>query len=204
MGVVIMRIAVLGTGDVATALGARLGQRGHDVVYGSREPAAHREALAHREAVAGSDLIITAVPGLAVLPTLEAIGEELLADRIVLDPSVAINADFSLAYPNDSLARTIQTRFPRTRVVKTLNTMNISLMIDPLATLDRATVFVSGDDAAAKAQVSDLLGDLGWNPESILDLGGIETATATEHAAPLFFATFMALRTPSFAITIAR
>lgn len=56
----------------------------------------------------------------------------------------------------------------------------------------------------AKGAVASLLGDLGWNQENVFDLGGVPTATATEHAAPLFFATFMALQTPAFAISITR
>lgn len=199
-----MRIAILGTGNVGTALGTRLRQAGHHVTFGSRTPEAHPGAVAQAEAVASADLVITAIPGLAVLPTLEAIGEDVIGDKIVLDPSVAINADMSLAYPNDSVARLVQARFPRARVVKTLNTMNVLVMVDPLNTVPNATVFLSGDDEAAKGDVTTLLSDLGWNNEQILDLGGVVTATGTEHAAPLFFATFMALQTPAFSITISR
>jgi len=199
-----MQIAILGTGAVGTALGERLTQAGHDVTIGSRNPGEHAGAVTQTEAVAGAEIVITAIPGTAVLPTLEAIGEDILADRIVLDPSVALNPDMTLAYPNDSVARQVQERFPRVRVVKTLNTMNVSIMIDPLQTLSQATVFVSGDDADAKAIVASLLGDLGWKQDSIFDLGGVATATASEHAAPLFFATFMALQTPAFGISITR
>jgi 8-hydroxy-5-deazaflavin:NADPH oxidoreductase len=50
-----------------------------------------------------------------------------------------------------------------------------------------ATVFVSGDDEAAKAEVKGLLRDLGWTGEEIIDLGGIRTARGPEHYAVLFF-----------------
>lgn len=86
-----MRIAVLGTGNVGTALGTPLREGGHDVVFGSRDPQEHPGSVSQADAVASVEVIITAIPGLAVLPTLEAVGEEALGDKIVLDPSVAAN-----------------------------------------------------------------------------------------------------------------
>lgn len=199
-----MRIAILGTGNVGTALGNRLVEAGHDVTFGSRDPGQNPGSVTPSEAVESAELIVTAIPGVALLSTLDAIGEDVIGERIILDPSVAINADMSLAYPNDSVARQVQERFPRAKVVKSLNTMNVAVMIDPLDSVSQATVFVSGDNEAAKSAIFGLLHDLGWADENILDLGGIATATATEHAAPLFFATFMALQTPVFNIAITR
>lgn len=199
-----MKIAVLGTGSVGAVLGARFAQSGHEVSYGSRNPAEHEGAVSQREAVESADVVITAIPGAAVLSTLESIGQDALGDRIVLDPSVALTPEMTLAYPNDSLARQIQERFPRARVVKTLNTMNVSVMIDPLTRLSQATVFLSGDDAGAKATVTTLLADLGWPDENVLDLGAIATAVGTEHLAPLFFAAYVALQNPAFNIAIIR
>lgn len=199
-----MKIAVLGTGKVGSALGTRLAYVGHAVVYGSRTPAAHPGSVSHQQAAASSHVVITAIPGTAVLTTLEEIGDDVLGDKIVLDPSAAFGAQMTLAYPGDSVAQQVQTRFPRARVVKTLNTMNHTIMVDPLASLVQATVFVSGDDSSAKTAVTEILADLGWPEASILDLGGVDTALATEHAAPLFFATLMALQSPKFNITISR
>jgi len=118
----------------------------------------------------------------------------------VLDPSAAFTPQMTMAYPGDSVARQVQARSPRARVVKTLNTMNFTIMVDPFASLDNATVFLSGDDSPAKAVVAGLLGDLGWPSHSILDPGGVDTALATEHVAPLFFATVMGLQTAKFNI----
>lgn len=199
-----MNIAILGTGKVGSALGRCLSVSGHAVTYGSRQPADHVGAVAHREAVAGAEVVITAIPGTDVVTTLKQVGEEVLGDKIVLDPSAAFTPQMTMAYPGDSVARQVQTRFPRARVVKTLNTVNFTIMVDPLASLDRATAFLSGDDSAAKAVTIDLLGDLGWPMDSILDLGGVDTALATEHVAPLFFATVQALNTAKFNITVSR
>ncbi len=199
-----MKIAVLGTGKVGTALGAKLASAGHHVNYGSRAPSSTAQTLSHREAVEASDVVITAVPGTEVVTTLEAIGDDVLGDKIVLDPSAAFTPQMTMAYPGDSVGQRVQARFPRARIVKTLNTMNFAIMVDPLSSVSQATVFVSGDDARAKTLVNALLKDLGWPTHSILDLGGIETALATEHAAPLFFATVMALKTPTFNLSISR
>jgi predicted dinucleotide-binding enzyme len=174
------------------------------VIYGSRRPSVETGTVSRREAVASADAVITAIPGTAVLATLEEIGEDVLGDKIVMDPSAAFTAEMTMAYPGDSVAQQVQARFPHARVVKTLNTMNFTVMVDPLASLPQATVFLSGDDSAAKAVVGGLLADLGWPKDSILDLGDISTALATEHAAPLFFATARALQTPTFNITISR
>lgn len=193
-----------GIGKVGSALGARLAATGHHVVYGSRRPSADAGTVSHRDAVAAAEVVVTAVPGTAVLATLEEIGEDVLGDRIVLDPSAAFTPQMTMAYPGDSVAQQAQTRFPRARVVKTLNTMNFTIMVDLLASLPQATVFVSGNDSVAKTVVTGLLTDLGWPDHAILDLGGVDTALATEHVAPLFFATAKALQHPTFNITISR
>jgi 8-hydroxy-5-deazaflavin:NADPH oxidoreductase len=65
-------------------------------------------------------------------------------------------------------------------------------------------VFLSGDDDAAKAQVRDLLHDLGWKDDEIIDLGGIQTARGPENYIVLFFETIGVLKTPFFNIHIAR
>lgn len=199
-----MNIAVLGTGKVGSALGARWAAAAHDVVHGSRTPHDHPDQVSYEAAVAGADVVVTAIPGTALVSTMEDIGEDVLGDRIVLDPSAAFTPQMTMAYPGDSVGQQLQTRFPRARVVKTLNTMNHTIMVDPLASVAAATVFLSGDDAAAKTVVTALLSDLGWPTDSILDLGGVDTALATENAAPLFFATVMALHSPTFNIHISR
>lgn len=196
-----MRIAIIGTGNVGTALGARFAQEGHDVVYGSRNPQ-NENALTHEQAVTNSEVVITAIPGAAVLPTLEAIGAAALSGKIILDPSVPLSPEMTLMFPNDSLARRIQEQFPDTKVVKTLNTMNVSMMINP--EVQNPTVYLSGNNAAAKNIVRELLKNLGWSENNVLDLGGVETATGTEHAFYLFFGVFNALQSPKFTISIAR
>jgi 8-hydroxy-5-deazaflavin:NADPH oxidoreductase len=88
-------------------------------------------------------------------------------------------------------------------VVKTLHTMNAYLMVDPsqLAGANH-TVFVSGDDAEAKATVTELLRSFGWT--DIIDLGDITTARGTEMLLAVWLRLFGALQKPIFNFKIVR
>ena len=88
-------------------------------------------------------------------------------------------------------------------VVKSLNTAAIEVQADP-SQVGPATVFVSGDDEAAKTEVKGLLHDLGWKDEAIIDLGGVQTARGPENYIVLFFETIGVLKSPFFNIHITR
>ncbi|NTU64818.1 MAG: NADP oxidoreductase, partial [Chloroflexi bacterium] len=118
--------------------------------------------------------------------------------------------DFSKGMPptlfvkdSDSLAEQIQRAFPKVNVVKTLNTMTASVMVNPgqLAGGDH-TVFVSGNDAGAKAQVAELLKGFGWR--DIIDVGDITTARGTEMLLPIWIRLMGALQTPFFNFKIVK
>jgi len=201
-----MRIAILGTGPVGIALGTAFVAAGHDMVYGSRSPekgGLPAPVTTTAAAAAGADLILTALPGTAAIPTLEAVGDEVLAGKIVLDISNAVTPELTLAYPNDSVGRLMQERFPDVKVVKSLSTMFHGVMTNPTA-LAPTTIYISGDDEDAKTVVKSLLTDLGWPKASQLDLGGIATAVGPEHYTPLFFATLQVLGSPMFSINVVR
>ena len=226
-----MKIAVLGTGIVGRTIAGKLAELGHEVVVGTRDPAetlartdsdamgnppfmtwseAHPDvALATlADAAAGGELVVNATNGAGSIPALEAAGEDNLAGKVLIDTSNPL--DFSQGMPpslfvcnTDSLGEQIQRRFPEARVVKTLNTTNTSLMVDPgqLAGGDH-TVFVSGDDADAKAAATDLLRSFGWT--DVVDLGDITTARGAEMYLPLWLRMFGALGTPVFSIKAVR
>jgi 8-hydroxy-5-deazaflavin:NADPH oxidoreductase len=199
-----MSIAILGTGSVGTALAAALSSAGHTVLRGSRNPDAAAGTVSHADAVKNADVIIAALHGQAVIPSLEQLGQKALAGKVILDVSNAFTPQFTLEHPGESVAGRIQEKFPAARVVKSLNTMNVAVMVDPHGTAPGSTVFVSGDDADAKQIVSSLLKDLGWAHDSILDLGGIPTATGAENYALLWVALMGALGTPQFNIAVVR
>jgi predicted dinucleotide-binding enzyme len=132
------------------------------------------------EAAAHGEMVVNATAGAVSLEALEMAGEDNLNDKVLIDISNPL--DFSRGMPptlwvsnTDSLGERIQRRFPEAKVVKTLHTMKAYLMVDP-AQLSGAdhTVFVCGDDAEAKAKVTELLRSFGW--QDIIDLGDITTA----------------------------
>jgi predicted dinucleotide-binding enzyme len=226
-----MKIAVLGTGSVGPALAAALSGLGHDVVIGTRDPQAtlartERGATggppfshwheSHQEigvgtladAAAASELVVNATNGTASVEALAEAGAANLAGKIVMD--VANPLDFSHGFPpsldpvnTDSLGEQIQRAFPEAKVVKTLNTMTNSVMVDPrhVAGGDH-TVFVSGNDAGAKAAVTEILNALGHT--DVIDLGDITTARGAEMIMPLWLRIWGALGTGEFNFKVAR
>jgi 8-hydroxy-5-deazaflavin:NADPH oxidoreductase len=153
-------------------------------------------------------MVVNATAGAVSLEALEQAGEDNLNGKILIDISNPL--DFSKGMPptllvsnTDSLGEQIQRRFPEAKVVKTLHTMNAYLMVDPaqLAATDH-TVFVSGDDAEAKARVSELLQSFGWS--DIIDLGDITTARGTEMVLPIWVRLFGVLQMPIYNFKIVR
>jgi predicted dinucleotide-binding enzyme len=105
---------------------------------------------------------------------------------------------------SDSLGEQIQRAFPHARVVKTLNTVNSQVMVEPALVPGEHQVFVSGDDADAKAQVTRMLGEFGWPPHRVLDLGGIRSARSVEMLLPLWLDLFRNLGHAEFNLEVRR
>ena len=105
--------------------------------------------------------------------------------------------------PAASLAETIQARFPAARVVKSLNTMNANVMVEPGLVGDGGhTVFVCGNDEAARDTVSGLLGELGWT--DVVDLGDLAAASTVEALLPIWLRLMGTLGTPLLQFRIER
>jgi predicted dinucleotide-binding enzyme len=201
----IMRLAILGTGNVAQTLARRLSETGHEVTLGSRNPAS-REGLdapvvSLADAVAGNDVVINATPGAASLEVVEGIGAAAFEGTVLIDVANANTPSFELVYPNSSLGEKLQAALPGAKVVKTMNTAAMTVMTEPAA-LPPSSVFVSGDDAAAKATVTSLLAGFGWPEDSIVDLGGIASARGTEHYFLMFAALMQSVGSPKFNIRL--
>jgi len=216
-----MNIAVLGTGIVGRTIGTALVRAGHVVRMGSRTTQnAHATAWSQAlgegssagtfaEAAFSGELIFNCTSGAGTLNALALAGEPNLDGKILID--VANPLDFSHGFPpvlstlnTDSLGEQIQRTLPGARVVKTLNTMNCNVMVNPARVPGRHHVFLSGNDASAKTTVADLLhGAFGWEPDTILDLGDITTARGVEMILPLWVRLYSALGTPDFNFHIA-
>ena len=214
-----MRIGVLGTGMVGETIGARLVGLGYEVRMGSRDAGNARAAAwgaaqgarashgTFADAAAFGELLFNCTAGGHSLDALAAAGAEHLAGKILVD--VANPLDHSQGFPpsllfcnTDSLGERIQRAYPDVKVVKTLNTMNALVMVDPTRVPGTHDVFVSGDDADAKAQVIALLRAFGW--ERPIDLGDISTARGTEMMLPIWIRLYAALKTGDFNVAVAR
>jgi predicted dinucleotide-binding enzyme len=215
-----MKIAVFGTGMVGVALASKLVSLGHSVTMGSRSAknekgAAWRESMKSEkaqvanfaDAAAFAEVIFNATLGQVALEVLKSAGAENLKGKILIDVSNPL--DFSNGMPptltvcnTDSVGEQIQAAFPEVKVVKTLNTVNANLMVDPSGVPGDHTLFVSGNDAEAKKFVEQtvLREWFGW--KNVLDLGAISTARGTEMFLPLWVRLWGALGTPSFNIQI--
>jgi len=194
-----MRIAVLGTGVVGQTLAGKLRELGHEVAIGSRTEGEDKRTFA--DAAAFGEVVINATNGAVALEVLAAAGAENLAGKVLID--VTNPLDFSRGMPptlrvcnDDSLGEQIQRAYPDARVVKTLNTVTASLMVDPGSIPGEHTMFVSGDDEAAKAQAAELLESFGWPSAAIVDLGDIGGARAQEMYLPLWLRLYRAFETP--------
>ncbi|MCA9954132.1 MAG: NAD(P)-binding domain-containing protein [Ardenticatenaceae bacterium] len=226
-----MKIGIFGTGMVGRALADKLTQLGHDVVIGTRDVAAtlartepdgmgnppfsvwQNENAAvklatHAGAAAHGEMLINAANGAGSLAMLQSVEEANLNGKILID--IANPLDFSQGMPpslfianNDSLGEQIQRALPDVKVVKTLNTMNAYLMVDPSQLADGDhTIFLSGNETGAKAQVTELLRSFGW--QDIIDLGDITTSRGSEMLLPLWARLWGALGTPMFSFKVVR
>jgi len=190
-----MNIGVLGTGVVGQTIGSKLVQLGHDVMMGSRDEAnpkavawtkqegPHALFGSFADAASFGEIIFNCTFGSSSLNALQQAGAGNMKGKILIDTSNPIdysNEIWSLTVCNtDSLGEQIQRAFPDTRVVKTLNTVNCDVMVDPNKLLEKTDVFVSGNSADAKATVIKILHDwFGWR--SMIDLGDITTSRGVE------------------------
>ncbi|MBL9022321.1 MAG: NAD(P)-binding domain-containing protein [Myxococcales bacterium] len=216
-----MKIGVLGTGMVGETIATKLVALGHDVKMGARD-AGNDKAKAWAEkagqkasngtfadAAAFGEIVFNCTAGTGSLEALKSAGEDNLRGKVLID--VANPLDFSKGMPptlftdsNDSLGERIQRAFPETKVVKTLNTVNCHVMVDParVAGGDH-DMFVSGNDAGAKGKVTEILrGWFGW--KNVVDLGDITTARGTESYLMLWIRLWGALKTADFNLKLVK
>ncbi|MCW2653326.1 MAG: oxidoreductase, coenzyme F420-dependent [Mycobacterium sp.] len=226
-----MKIAVLGSGFAGRTLAGGFADLGHDITIGTRDVKAtldRREpdrmgnvayavwaqdfpdvGLApFAEAASDADLFVNATAGNGSIAALTEAGAANLAGKVLLDVSNPL--EFSQGFPPnlfvkdaDSLGEQIQRAFPDARVVKALNTMVGDVMTNPKSVADgNHSVFISGDDPAAKRVITQLLTSFGW--ADVIDLGGIQTARATEMMVKIRLLLMTSLGTPIFNFKVAR
>lgn len=221
-----MNIGIFGTGMVGQAIAGKLVDLGNSVVIGTRDveatlantsPNAYglqpfsawykqqtKVKLSNfADAAAHGELLVNYASGVASLDELKSAEDKNLSGKILLDISNPL--DFSKGFPptltvcnTDSLGEQIQRAFPEIKVVKTLNTVNAMVMVNPLLVPGDHNLFICGNNSDAKASVVKLLKTFGWKEVNIIDLGDITNARATEMLLPIWVRLYGKLQTPFF------
>lgn len=210
-------IGILGSGVVARTLASAWASVGHEITIGSRDPmnedlvawAAHLHVgtADYADAAASASIVVNATAGAASLAAIDSAGASALVGKVVID--VANPLDFTAGFPprlleptSISLAEAIQQSAPEAKVVKALNTVSATVMVDPASLGEAHTLFVCGDDDAAKATVLGLLEQLGWPREWVMDLGDLSNARGTEAWLLLWTRLYGALGTACFNVRV--
>jgi 8-hydroxy-5-deazaflavin:NADPH oxidoreductase len=221
-----MKIGIFGTGVVGQIIAEKLSQLGHQVMIGTRDKEKtlskkekdnfgrppfsewHKNNSeikfgTYSEAASFGEFMINATSGVGSIEALKLAGEKNFENKVLLD--IANPLDFSKGMPpslticnTDSLGEQIQKAFPKIKVVKSLNTLNAYLMVNPSLLPESTNVFLNGNDADAKSEVRKLLNSFGWNDKDIIDMGDISTARGTEQLLPIWVRLWGTLQTPMF------
>ena len=181
-----MDIAIIGTGNVGSALAGACVAAGHSVVLSARH-ADHAQKVAaevgaraagsNREAVDGADLVVLAVPATATAPVVEELADG-LDGRVVVDPTNPMNLPpDELLHGTGAVTEALRVLAPGARFVKAFNTIFASRLTDPVIDGVPLDGLYAGDDEAAKETVAGLLADLGFRP---LDIGPLGAARVLE------------------------
>lgn len=183
-------IAVIGTGEVAQALGPEFAALGHQIVYGSRDPTQSKmgeliektgqgtKVLRPAEAAVGADIVVLAVPGMVVESVTRGLGD--LSGKIIIDPTNPLERGEDGLFVHGvttSNAEIIQSVAPEAFVVKAFNALNWRTMVDPESAGGPVTIPLVGDSDAAKATVALLVSGIGLEP---IDLGPLRHARYVE------------------------
>lgn len=202
---------------VGETLGTKFVQLGHQVKMGSRT--ANNESAAKwvkaaganasqgtfAEAAAFGEMEFLCLKGTVFLDIAKNLKPDALNGKVVVDVSNPLDfasGALTLSICNaNSLGEEVQKAAPSAKVVKTLNTVNCEVMVDP-AKGGNPSMFVCGNDVNAKKQVSDLLKTLGW--QDIIDIGDITKSRGTEMLMHLWMNLFGVFGTPHFGWKIVR
>ncbi|QQR78507.1 MAG: NAD(P)-binding domain-containing protein [Candidatus Moraniibacteriota bacterium] len=225
-----MKIGILGTGVVGRSHAEKLAGLGHEVMLGTQDvektlASTEKDAMGNppfsewhkehpdialgtlSEAATHGEIVYDALKGEIALPAISSLKAE-LSGKILID--IANPLDFSHGMPpslsicnTDSLGEQIQKALPEVKVVKTFNTTNAHLQVNPTQLADGDHhLFLSGNDAQAKTKVTEIAKSYGW--KHIIDLGDITTARGTEMLLPLWLRLWGALETPMFNFKIVK
>jgi len=188
-----MKVGILGSGDVAKTLGAGFLKHSHTVMLGTRDPsklaawkAKHPDAQvgSFEQAATSGEVLVLAVKGTAALEVLRLTGARSLTGKVVMDttnpiaPAPPVNGVLKYSTTLDnSLMERLQQAYPDTHFVKAFSSVGNARMVNPQYAGGPPTMFICGNNHAAKRTVTEILDQFGWET---LDLGTVEAARAIE------------------------
>jgi hypothetical protein len=188
-----MKIGVLGSGVVAQTLGAGFLKHGHEVALGTRDPGKLADwgkanpgakTVSFSQAAEFAEVVVLAVGGEVAADALKLAGGIAIEGKVVIDacnpigggpPVNGVLTFFTTM--TDSLMERLQAAYPNARFVKAFNSVGAAQFVNPQFAGGRPTMFICGGDAGAKAIVTKLLDQFGWDTE---DMGAVEAARAIE------------------------
>ena len=192
-----MKLAIIGAGNVGGALGTNWAQKGHDVVFGVRDPKAEKtqgllgkiggkaRAGTAAEAAASADVIVLSTPWPATEAAIRAMGT--VKAKIILDATnpltrgpdgIGLEIGHSI-----SGGEKVQGWAAGASVFKTLNTTGFGNMANPVFNGVKSVMFVAGDDMANKPKAINLISELGFE---VIDAGPLRNARLLEAHAMLW------------------
>lgn len=195
-----MKVGILGSGDVAKALGKGFLATGHEVMLGSRDAGKVKGWSDHEKASAGTfaetaafgEVVALAVKGTVAVEAVQLAGVDTLAGKTVLDATNPIaekppvNGIIQLfTGPNESLMERLQAAAPAAHFVKAFSCVGNAFMFKPAFAGGPPTMFICGNDEGAKAKTREILTEFGWDAE---DIGKVEGARAIEPLVQLWCA----------------
>lgn len=174
-----MKIAIIGKGNVGTALGQKWLNSGHEVIYGTTSPSNHDEATP-QSASESADVIVLAVPSSAFQSGL--LDQLHLNNKVVIDCTNPIKPDFSGLDQTSRLssAQMIQANHPTSKVAKAFNTIGFNIMKKPNIQGKAVPLLVAADEEEALETTKTLAGNIGFDP---VPIGGLEMARHLESIA---------------------
>ena len=192
MLICIMKIGIIGAGDVGGTLGKSWRQRKHDVMFGVRNLQSQNvQRLAQmdksltfgniNDAVAFGDVILFAIPWTSIEETVRGRN---LSGKIVIDPTNPLTPDLrQLAFDDSSVAERIANLAKGAKVVKAFNTIGAQTLNNLMFGSNRADLFLCGDDTPSKRAVGELAADIGFD---VVDIGSLANARMLENLALLW------------------
>jgi 8-hydroxy-5-deazaflavin:NADPH oxidoreductase len=185
-----MKIGILGSGDVAKSLAKGFLSRGDEVMLGTRHPSkladwrkesGGAQAGSFAESAAFGEIVVLATLGTATVAAIEQASLKNFDGKVVIDATNPLTFDdkgphLAIGF-DDSLGEQVQRALPASRVVKAFNTVGNQYFLDPQFEGGPPTMFIAGNDGAAKRDVTKIVESFGWESA---DLGGIESSRYLE------------------------